>query len=378
MALKRVLPKRALRDPEADPHLNEEWLVTNGLGGYASGTVSGAITRRYHGLLIAAMPNPLGRMMMLNGLSERLRLPDHRVVYTGAEELAGVPPESTLAASEFRLEAGLPVWRYEVDGFVLEKRLLLTYRQNTVHVTYRLLSGKEKCRLRLGLRPAIHFRGHDETVSATPDQKYVLTVSEDQFEITSTPDLPMLRLLVRGPSSAFTFDRKRDRVDPLSHRAQPRLRLERLAVESRLFPLRSGVGDSTTLIASTESWEVVRALGPEDARRAEIDRRALLLAAAPEPARNGFGAELDAGGRSVPDHARRPRRRCRARSRRRRRNPHRHRRLPLVHGLGPRHHDQPRRPHACHRPQKRSGLDSAHLRLLHSRRPDPQHVSRRQ
>ncbi len=47
---------------------SEEWLVTNGLGGYASGTVSGALTRRYHGLLIAALPNPLGRMMMLNGL----------------------------------------------------------------------------------------------------------------------------------------------------------------------------------------------------------------------------------------------------------------------------------------------------------------------
>src|SRR6516162_9737404 len=103
--MNRVLPKRAMRDPAADPHLQQEWLVTNGLGGYASGTVSGAITRRYHGVLIAALPNPLGRMMMLNGLSERLRLPDRRVVYTGAEELAGTTPEQTLAASEFRLEA---------------------------------------------------------------------------------------------------------------------------------------------------------------------------------------------------------------------------------------------------------------------------------
>ena len=76
----RVLPKREVRGLDTDPHLREEWLVTNGLGGYASGTVSGAITRRYHGLLIAALPNPLGRMMMLNGLSERLRLPDRRVV----------------------------------------------------------------------------------------------------------------------------------------------------------------------------------------------------------------------------------------------------------------------------------------------------------
>src|SRR2546430_926145 len=119
------VPKRVLQDPEAEPGLREEWLVTNGLGGYASGTVSGAITRRYHGLLIAALPNPLGRMMMLNGLSERLRLPDHRAVYTGAEELTSINPENTLAAAQFRLEGGLPVWRYEWEGFVLEKRLLL-------------------------------------------------------------------------------------------------------------------------------------------------------------------------------------------------------------------------------------------------------------
>src|ERR1700682_5910357 len=102
-----VLPKRALAQSDSDAHLFQEWLVTNGLGGYASGTVAGAITRRYHGLLIAALPNPLGRMMMLNGLSERLRFPDRAAVYTGAEELAGATPENTLPLSEFRIEAGL-------------------------------------------------------------------------------------------------------------------------------------------------------------------------------------------------------------------------------------------------------------------------------
>src|SRR5512133_894542 len=207
----RVLPKREVHAPDSDPHLHEEWLVTNGIGGYASGTVTGAITRRYHGLLIAALPNPLGRMMMLNGLSERLRLPDRRAVYTGAEELSGITPEHTLPVAEFRLEGGLPVWRYEIDGFVIEKRLLMPYRQNTVHISYRLLKGKGT--LRVGLRPAIHFRSHDAPVSA-PDRKYTLTVCEDQYEITTKGDLPMLRMRLLGPASAFTFDRKETRDIP--------------------------------------------------------------------------------------------------------------------------------------------------------------------
>src|SRR3954462_1601362 len=57
----------------------KEWLVTNGLGGYASGTVAGALTRRYHALLIAALPTPFGRTVMFNYVGERLRWPDGRV-----------------------------------------------------------------------------------------------------------------------------------------------------------------------------------------------------------------------------------------------------------------------------------------------------------
>ena len=73
------------RPPLADL-LEREWLVTNGLGGYASGTISGAATRRYHGLLIAAHPAPLGRVMMVNHLWEFLRLPDYRTIPFGGEE----------------------------------------------------------------------------------------------------------------------------------------------------------------------------------------------------------------------------------------------------------------------------------------------------
>src|SRR3954470_24233266 len=101
---------RALRFPcedskGAESALTREWLVTNGLGGYASGTICGVPTRRYHGLLVAALPPPLGRTMMLNQINERLGTPGGTVEPLGVEALAGRPLQtSTGRISEFRLE----------------------------------------------------------------------------------------------------------------------------------------------------------------------------------------------------------------------------------------------------------------------------------
>src|SRR2546425_12258035 len=123
--------------------VEREWLVTNGLGGYASGTISGACTRRYHGLLIAALPAPLGRQMMLNYLSEQVRLSTDKVIQIGAAEHDESPLElhGVEHLQEFRLEAGLPVWRYQIDDHAFEKRVLLPHQQNTVHIMYRLVAG---------------------------------------------------------------------------------------------------------------------------------------------------------------------------------------------------------------------------------------------
>src|SRR2546422_4801329 len=79
-------------DPEA--LVTREWLVANGLGGYASGTVSGVITRRYHGLLIAALGNPLGRMVMLSHVAEQIRWPDGRRVEIGGRERTSDAPDA--------------------------------------------------------------------------------------------------------------------------------------------------------------------------------------------------------------------------------------------------------------------------------------------
>src|SRR6516165_3782898 len=127
--------KLAQDDPQA--LLSREWLVTNGLGGYASGTVAGACTRRYHSLLIAALPAPLGRRVMFNHLSEELKFEDRSIVRLDMLELSDEAFEPQAAAlTEFRLESGLPVWHYEIGLFQMEKRVLLPHLQNTVYVSY--------------------------------------------------------------------------------------------------------------------------------------------------------------------------------------------------------------------------------------------------
>jgi len=106
----RQIPWSEARAAEPEVLLTREWLVSNGLGGYAAGTVSGIPTRRYHGLLVAALPAPFGRMMLLPQLSEQLRLSDGTIVRLGGEERAGGALQLYGAPyfSEFRLDCGLP------------------------------------------------------------------------------------------------------------------------------------------------------------------------------------------------------------------------------------------------------------------------------
>src|SRR5438445_3445694 len=114
LVIRMPWPGREESDPESG--LTREWLVTNGLGGYASGTLSGIITRRYHGYLVAALPAPYGRMMMFNDLVERVQLPDGSTAQLGGEERVGTPLNLNGAEclTEFRLENGVPVWHYEM------------------------------------------------------------------------------------------------------------------------------------------------------------------------------------------------------------------------------------------------------------------------
>jgi predicted glycogen debranching enzyme len=290
--LVRRVPREAAGEAAEESLLTREWLVTNGLGGYASGTVAGIPTRRYHGLLVAALPAPLGRTMMLNHLSEQVRLPDGRVVRFGGQELVGGRLELPGAGHllEFCLEDGLPVWRYRIDDAVIEKRVLLAHRLNTAYVSYRLAAGAGTVRLKL--RPAVHFRFHDAPVNAPLAEAYTLTAVNDLCELSAGPDPPQLRLVLHGQNRAFTIEGKRMR--------EVLYRLEEArgydAADELWTPGYFRV-DLTrdrpaTLVASTEPWETVQALPPEQAHQAERDRRARLLEQARRAARTPVGAEL--------------------------------------------------------------------------------------
>src|SRR5215472_17023095 len=107
---------------------------------------------------------------------------------------------------EFCLEMGQPIWRYDLGTAVIEKQVLMPHLQNTVYVMYRLVSGDE--RVRLTLRPYVHFRPHDASVEAPLEGPYALHVVGDRYELSAPGGLPPLRLAVRGEAAAFATQAK--------------------------------------------------------------------------------------------------------------------------------------------------------------------------
>jgi predicted glycogen debranching enzyme len=269
-----------------------EWLVTNGLGGYASGTVAGVLTRRYHGMLIASLPAPLGRMVLLNHLLERVRLPGKGVIWLGDEdEVAG--PNATDRSDylvEFRLELGLPVWLYRVEGFAIEKRVLMPHAQNTVHVSYRVLEGEGT--VRFNLRPSVHYRGYEESVDQSPVQTYTIAATANRYELSAGPELPVLRMMLLGERAALTLDEKGASGVPY-HMEQTRgYQWQGSLWSPGYFRADAQKGQQIALIASAEPWDTVDALSADQAAGAERERRRRLLAIASVPAEDTFAAEL--------------------------------------------------------------------------------------
>jgi predicted glycogen debranching enzyme len=280
------------RDDDRDALLTREWLVTNALGGYASGTIGGACTRRFHGQLIASLPAPLGRTMMFNHIEETLEGPGLCWRLSGDEHGGGkaiaLPEPGVL--EEFVLEMGLPVWRFAKDGVRIEKRVLMPYLQNTTFLVYRLIEGPPGLTLRL--RPSLHFRPHEGLLTEDVSTEWSVTsAAMNEIEVKDGRHFPPLRLLVVGKGTM-----QRD------ERAFPHVlyRLEKSRGYEHEGPLWSpGViriplerdGDAG-VVASTEQWDVVKALTFSDAQAAEIERRTKLLTMAGGATNDNDGAQL--------------------------------------------------------------------------------------
>ncbi len=284
-----------LKEPadEEHPLLTREWLVTNGLGGYASGTVAGVLTRRYHGLLIAALPAPFGRWVMLNALFEHLVFPDgERVQLTGEEcNACSLQLRGAIYLSELDFDRGLPCWRYRVRGTVIEKRIFFRHEENTVQVRYRHVSGDGP--VILELHPAVQFRPQNAMVEVPIKSFYSLSARQGQYDLAASPDLPRLKMQLYGyGDEAFTA---RDHVfQGLIYRTE-----RACGYESRgdlyspgFFRVELAAGQDVTFIASTEDWDKIVRTSPEKAFAEEVERRRLLFEKAYPVINDEQGKEL--------------------------------------------------------------------------------------
>jgi len=136
---------------------SREWLVTNGIGGYASGTIAGSQTRRYHGLLVAALHPPVGRTQLVSAIDEIVHyagtdfsLATHRWA-SGAVE-----PQGFLLLEDFHLEGTTPVWTYALADALLEKRIWMRQGENTTYIQYSLVRGDNA--IEMELKALVNYR----------------------------------------------------------------------------------------------------------------------------------------------------------------------------------------------------------------------------
>ncbi|MDQ2841259.1 MAG: amylo-alpha-1,6-glucosidase [Acidobacteriota bacterium] len=263
-----------LADEERQQLVETEWLVTNGLGGYASGTIGGTLTRVFHGYLISALPSPLGRTMMFNDILELVVTADKRTIpLNGLETETGEYADNMQYLANFRLEGGLPVWTYEVEGSTIEKRVCLPHRQNTSYINYRLINGPE---VKMQLRPAVNMRAHEAPVN-TEIEPYTFTVKDHNYELKSSQNFPPLRIKLLGKAGAVTVD-PHEIHDVMYDVERSRGYTWRGNLWSPgYWTVEIDASHDASIVASTENWEVLSALSPKQAWDAENERKRRLL-----------------------------------------------------------------------------------------------------
>ena len=288
----RVVPLESVHGPGSDAPL--EWLLTNGLGGYAAGLVGGGVARRYHALLVAALPAPLGRCVALDLL--RVSFSDGEGERLLEHEDATVDTHRRCPLLDFRLDAGLPVWRFGVGELEIERRVVMPHRQNTTAVVFRQLGGGP---VRLRVRPFVHVREHDAPLSRDlpAAERHHLTDdgrARPALELTVSSSWPPVRWIVDGARARWHLSSRDAEVIELSYETERRRGYDSVG---RLWSpgwaeMELSADDDAAFLASTELWDVLRSVTPSTALTAEVARREELLNRAGSPAADPVVAEL--------------------------------------------------------------------------------------
>lgn len=258
-----------------DLALRREWLETNGIGGFASATITGANTRRYHGLLTAATAPPGGRKVLLSKLEETLVIGDRRFDLSTNRYRDIVYPRGFEFLSSFRL-APFPVFTFEVEGLRLEKSVFMVHGANTVVVEYRLLGRSDGQLRRLEVRPLLAFRDYHWLTHENPVLDPTLQQGPGLVSVRPYQDLPQLLLAhnasrveatgtwYRGFFYSIEAERGLDTLEDL--------------FDPAVFYFDIGPGLPCTIIASTEQHN---ALDSAWMRKSEIIRRNQIAAFVP-------------------------------------------------------------------------------------------------
>jgi predicted glycogen debranching enzyme len=137
--------------------ITHEWLVTNGLGGYACGTVAGANTRRYHGFLMASLEPPGGRTLLVAKLDVEVDYLGHTYPLSSNEfDGATVDPRGFVHLESFAVEDGVPVWRFAIADAIIEQKIFMTRGANTSYLRLEVL--RAGAPLTVHVKPLVTYR----------------------------------------------------------------------------------------------------------------------------------------------------------------------------------------------------------------------------
>ena len=149
--------------------IKKEWIITNGIGGYSSGTIIGANTRKYHGLLVAALDENYERFLVLSRLNEEIEM-DKKTYSISSNECPGYIENGFKYQKCFAKEY-LPEFFYDVKGVQIIKKIGIVHGENKVAVTYTIKAGNNNVKFKLS--PIINFRNFHETKDLYRDEQAI-------------------------------------------------------------------------------------------------------------------------------------------------------------------------------------------------------------